>query len=112
MRTRTILLFVVFATFLSACADIWGFQDLTASDVSDGSAPSYDATISEGSAPHDAGGNTTGKDGGAVDSALPLPEACANQCDGGCTVLATDPANCGKCGVVCASGNCVNGSIQ
>ena len=33
-------------------------------------------------------------------------------CSGECTDLASDPLNCGSCGVMCSAGACVNGSCE
>src|SRR6185436_11433450 len=49
-----------------------------------------------------------GDGGNPVDAAT-----CTTKCDGGCTDLKTDNANCGKCGTTCVTGaTCVQGTCQ
>ncbi len=88
-----------------ACANIFGFQDLTGSEAG---APDADAAVE--ASDRDAAGTDAPADA-PVDVALDAPLVCDGgktvmACGDQCVDIATSSANCGGCGHDCGGGAC------
>ena len=107
-RASLVRVCLLASLFSAACADVWGFHDLTGTDAgvtADGGGSSSGSGSGSGS--------SSGSDSGSGDGP-------AVQCDGGLTACGvtcvnsqgSDAKNCGACGHDCQGGACQQGACQ
>lgn len=109
MVRRPTLWLAIGAVCIAACADFWGFRDLTGADggadegdgsgSGSGSGSRADSGSDFGDASPDSSGSDTGGEGSCA-------ETCSGCCDGTLCVTATSATQCGQLGSSCQ--NCMS----